>query len=124
MNLQELFRVFVLALATSAISVTISKAKVFEALRYWIAKRNKWFGELVSCSYCTSHWVAIAFVAIYRPRPIHQFFLIDIIVSVFVIVIFSAIVSGLVMRLLQFHTENDDKPARPMNNNLTVQRRG
>lgn len=102
MNAIGLYQVAVLALATAAISVTISKARIFASAREWIASRNTWLGELVSCSYCTSHWVAIALVAIYRPVLIPQWFIVDLIVSVFGMVAISAVISGVIIKLNPF----------------------
>ncbi|MBI4135980.1 MAG: DUF1360 domain-containing protein [Candidatus Vogelbacteria bacterium] len=93
------YQVVVLALATAAISTTISKGRIFASAREWIIERNEWLGKLVSCSYCTSHWVALAFVAIYRPVLIQQWFIVDLFVSVFSVVAISAVVSGVIIKL-------------------------
>ncbi len=58
-----------LALAISAITITTAKMEIFRALRLWIYDHNEWLGELVKCSYCTSHWLAFAGVAIYTQSP-------------------------------------------------------
>lgn len=108
MNITGLYQVAVLALATAAISATVSKARVFAFAREWIASRNTWLGELVSCSYCTSHWVAIALVAIYRPVLISQCIAVDLLVSVFGVVAISAIVSGVIIKLNPFPSRNDE----------------
>lgn len=102
MNMIGLYQVAVLALATAAISVTVSRARVFASAREWIASRNTWLGELVSCSYCTSHWVAIALVAIYRPVLVSQWIIVDLLVSVFGVVAIAAIVSGVIIKLNPF----------------------
>lgn len=107
MVLDELYHVAVLALATAAISVTVSKARIFAFVRGWIASRSRRLGELVSCSYCTSHWVAIGLVAVYRPVLISQWIILDLIISVFSVVAIAAIVSGVITKLNPFHgTEN------------------
>lgn len=49
----------VLALATSAVSLTVTKSRAFAWLRVPIMRRSRWFGELISCPYCFSHWVAL-----------------------------------------------------------------
>lgn len=102
MNMIGLYQVAVLALMTAAISVTISKSRVFASAREWITARNTWFGELVSCSYCMSHWVAIVLVAIYRPVMISQWMFVDLIVSVFGVVAIAAIISGVIIKLNPF----------------------
>lgn len=105
MNMIGLYQVAILALATAAISVTVSKARVLASAREWIASRNNWLGELVSCSYCTSHWVAIALVAIYRPVLVSQWIIVDLLVSVFGVVAIAAIVSGVIIKLNPFRGE-------------------
>lgn len=94
-----MYQVVVLALATAAISTTISKGRIFVSARKWIIERNEWLGKLVSCSYCASHWVALVFVAIYRPILIQQWFIVDFFVSVFSVVAISAIISGAIIKL-------------------------
>jgi hypothetical protein len=116
MNMIGLYQVAVLALATAAISVTVSKARVFASARAWIAARNTWLGELVSCSYCTSHWVAIALVAIYRPVLVSQWIFVDLLVSVFGMVAIAAIVSGVIIKLNPFR--GADGSSRVANNSV------
>lgn len=102
MNLIGLYQVTVLAVAVAAVAVTVSKARVFASTREWIAKRNAWLGELVSCSYCTSHWVALALVAIYRPVLVEQWIVVDLLVSLFAMVAIAAIISGVIIKLTPF----------------------
>lgn len=102
MNMIELYQVAVLALAVAAISVTTSKSRMFASSRVWIAGRSEFLGELASCHYCTSHWLAIVLVAIYRPVLVPQWFLIDLIVSVFAMVAISALISGVIIKLTPF----------------------
>lgn len=108
MDISGLCQIAVLSLATAAISVTISKARVFASARQWVAERNKWLGELLSCSYCTSHWVAIAFVAIYCPVIIAQGNIVDLIVAVFTVVAMAAVVSGVIIKLNPFQNGEAD----------------
>jgi hypothetical protein len=88
---------FVLALATTSISVTIARAEIFAPLREYISEKSVWAGKLVSCSYCVSHWVSMVFVATYRPIIIEMWIFSDLIVSVFAIVTISAILSKLII---------------------------
>lgn len=97
MNMVALFQVAILALATAAISVTVSKAKVFSGVRERIARRSHWLGELLTCPYCTSHWVAFALVAIYRPVLVRAWFPVDLLVSAFVVVALAALLMGLIL---------------------------
>lgn len=54
-----LAQVLVMGAATAALSITLSRAKVFGWLRSWIASKSPKAGELISCDYCTSHWIAV-----------------------------------------------------------------
>lgn len=108
MNPAGFSHVTALALATAAISTTISRAHVFASPREWIASRSTWLGELVSCSYCTSHWVAMTLVAIYRPVLITQWIIADLLVSMFAVVAIAAIVSGVITKLNPFPSRNDE----------------
>jgi len=109
MDPTAIFHLGILALATAAISLTLTKAQIFAPLRGWVASRSKWFGELASCFYCMSHWIAIAFVVIYRPILVSRWFLLDLLVSVFAIVAVSAVISSLVLRLTSAHKEEQSQ---------------
>lgn len=100
-----LLEVVVLSLATTAISVTISKSEAFSPVRESVYKLSSWLGELVSCSYCLSHWVAFVFVLIYRPVIIEKYFVIDLVVSAFSIVTVSAILSGIIIKMKSFRNQ-------------------
>lgn len=77
MDTNEMYQVLVLSLATAAISVTVSRAQIFATFRTLVAEKSTWAGKLISCYYCTSHWVAIVFVLIYRPVLISRFYVVD-----------------------------------------------
>ena len=53
---------FTVALAVFAISVTLTTSVMLEGLRKWIKARSEFFGKLVYCPYCASHWIAFALV--------------------------------------------------------------
>lgn len=95
MNIAGICTAIVLAFAVSAISMTISKTKVFRPVRQWIQARSQWLGELVNCPYCTIHWVAFAAVALYRPIVVVSGLrVLDLFVSAFVVIAVASIVSG------------------------------
>lgn len=98
--MNELLQILFLSLATAAISVTITKAKVFASMRNWVGARSQWLGSLVTCTYCTSHWVAIGFVAIYQPILFPKLFLVDLIASVFAIVAVSSFLATIIAKLM------------------------
>lgn len=87
MDMHALAIAAVLALAVAAISLTITKAAIFKNLREWVDERSEWFGKLVSCPYCTSHWVSFILVVIYRPVIVPSaVWPVNLAVSAFVIV--------------------------------------
>lgn len=51
--------ILILAMASAAISITLTRASVFEAPRGYVAARSTFFGTLFSCTYCMSHWVSL-----------------------------------------------------------------
>jgi hypothetical protein len=56
----------VVASATAAVSFTIAKTKVSAPFRTWVKKHSAWLGALVSCPYCTSHWIMAAAVIVFN----------------------------------------------------------
>ena len=112
-----------LALAASAISVTITRGKVFEGVRTFVKGHNKWGGDLISCSYCTSHWVSFVLTAIYQPRLIEsRFYLVDVILSAFVIIAIASWSSVLILKLLGFEDLKDENAVlTEVNKKLTTQ---
>lgn len=99
MDYNELMALVVLSLAIAAVSITITKTKVFRSFREWIDERSDWFGELVHCPYCTSHWVAFAAVAYYQPRPVESgVFFVDLVVAAFAVICLTSWFGGLIYR--------------------------
>ena len=105
MNWTALWQIVWFSFAVAAIACTISRAQVFSFLRFWIKQKSEWLGELINCPYCTSHWLALGFVVIYRPVLFNQYWLIDLLVSWFVIVALSAIISGFIRRMNPFYAD-------------------
>lgn len=104
-----LMEILILALATSAISVTVTKGAIFSGLRSWIINKSEWSGKLLSCPYCFSHWIAFALVMVYRPVLVTVWYPFDLIISVFVVVAVSAIISGVIIWLLPFHSAETEE---------------
>lgn len=91
--------VVTLALAVSALSMTLTKAKVFKGTREWIKDRSTWLGGLITCPYCTSHWFAFGAVVVYRPRIVDSGTpVLDLAVTAFAVVALAAFSSGLIYR--------------------------
>ena len=56
--------VLVMGAAVAAASVTLSLSKAFAWLRDWVDARSEFWGNLLGCPYCVSHWFALAAVAL------------------------------------------------------------
>lgn len=99
MNTQSAFAILFLSLPVAVVSITITKASVFERLRQWVQNRNQWFGKLITCPYCTSHWVSFALVAFYRPRVVQSgWWPIDLAASAFALVAIATPISFVIYR--------------------------
>lgn len=92
----------VLALVVSSISYTMSSMEIFEPLRSFCSKQNKWLGSLISCFYCLSHWVTFFFVILYKPQVIPgSHFLINLLVSSFFIIQLSTYFTGFIYKSMK-----------------------
>ena len=64
------------ALATATVTVTVTRSSVFQPLRVWIKARTTFIKQLISCTYCFSHWAAGALVWYFnRPETLQNFLL-------------------------------------------------
>lgn len=59
--------IVLLGVATGAISMLLTKATVFDRAHEWLGKKSPFLEEMLSCPWCTSHWVAAFFMLVYRP---------------------------------------------------------
>lgn len=108
-----LILVLFLALPVASISLTTSRAKVFAGFRTWAAERSAWFGKLVECTYCTSHWVAFLAVAFYQPNVMNSGVLfVDLMASAFAVVALAAPMAGLMFTSLGRITPDETGPLR------------
>ena len=57
-----MFNLFAVSAVVMGISHTIAKERICEPLRTKLGGKKTWLGYLVSCPYCTSHWIAFAVV--------------------------------------------------------------
>jgi len=83
------------ALAVSAISLTVTKASVLQPVRDGIKAGNALLGKLVSCPYCAAHWFAFSFSFFLPVVNLNSWF-----VSVFSILAMAAIFMGIAIKLL------------------------
>ncbi len=92
----------ILAFATAAISMTISKAKVTAPIRDWALENIPWVGKMLSCPYCVSHWAAAGLV-LWEPVALNFF------IAVFAVIALATIIEGLMLRLMFMHEMEIDR---------------
>ena len=63
-------QVFAVAAVVMGVSQTLTKERIFEPLREWLGGKETFFGYLVSCPYCASHYFAFALVPLTGTYPI------------------------------------------------------
>lgn len=102
-----LIQLLVLPLAISAASLTLTKGKIFRTPRMAISKRSSFLRGLFSCPYCMSHWLSALIVLIMPWEVITALLLPDFLIWVLYYVGVSALISGLIMRLIQFSDDED-----------------
>jgi hypothetical protein len=59
-----------LATVVMGLSHTIAREFLFQRLRERLGGRTTWWGYLVSCPYCVSHWIAFLLVPITGTYPV------------------------------------------------------
>ena len=58
----ELFKLFAVSAVVMGIAHTITKERLAAPLRERLGGKRTWFGYLVSCPFCVSHWLAFILV--------------------------------------------------------------
>lgn len=87
----------IVSMAVATISMTLSKGKIFDSLREWIDERSDFFGDLIHCPYCTSHWVAFGACLVFQPTLIScGFWILDVILTAFAVTMASSVFAGLI----------------------------
>lgn len=66
----DLFQLFAVSAVVMGISQTIAKERICAPLRERLGGMETWFGYLMSCPYCVSHYVAFALVPLTGTYPI------------------------------------------------------
>lgn len=61
-GMTDLFQLFAVSAVVMGISQTIAKERICAPIRERLGGKDTWFGYLVSCPYCVSHYVAFALV--------------------------------------------------------------
>ena len=77
--------VIYLSMIAASVSFTVSETKLFKPLREKLNGKSPFLGSLLSCGYCLGHWVAFALVAIYKPKLIEVWRLLDYFLAALVI---------------------------------------
>ncbi len=58
----DAFQLFAVSAVVMGVSQTIAKERIFAPMRERLGGKDTWFGYLVSCPYCVSHYAAFALV--------------------------------------------------------------
>ena len=58
----DYFKLFAVSAVVMGMAQTITKERIFEAVRTKCGGKETWFGYLISCPYCASHYLAFALV--------------------------------------------------------------
>jgi uncharacterized membrane protein len=66
----DLFQLFAVSAVVMGMAQTISKEQIFAPLRERLGGKATFFGYLVSCPYCVSHYLAFALVPLTGTYPI------------------------------------------------------
>lgn len=84
----------IISMAVTTVSLTVARSKIFEPFRSFVQSKSKFLGELFSCFYCLSHWVAI--VMVYLTGLTTQFgFIVTTLSVIGMSAIFSSIILGM-----------------------------
>jgi hypothetical protein len=91
---ENLYTLLMLALVSATVSVTVSRASIFNRPREWLSDRSEFFGKLLSCPYCLSHWVAFALVAVHHPQVLPVHWAVNFLTASFAVVTLTAFMMG------------------------------
>lgn len=114
-HLPELIALLLLAAAAATTSTTLTKGSIFRAVRLKVKPAQKdrrfrmFIWKLISCPYCMSHWVSAVVLLVYPVAPLQYLGWPDYVLSWLILVFVSAILSGILIRLISF-SEDDDEP--------------
>ncbi|MFY2563241.1 hypothetical protein ACN469_36935 [Corallococcus terminator] len=73
--MENLFQLFAVSAVVMGVSQTIARERIFASLRARLGGKDTWWGYLVSCPYCVSHYVAFMLV------PLTGTYAIDVVVG-------------------------------------------
>lgn len=93
-----IFYFLMVCLATSAMSLTVSKSKALAGVREWFEARVPMVAALLSCPYCLSHWFAFVLViacGLHDDNP-----LLSVPLFTFAAVAVASVTTGIIMKLM------------------------
>jgi hypothetical protein len=90
----------ILAASVASVAFTIARTKVTEPLRKKVMLKSKWFGQLIGCPYCLSHWLSFGAVATYQLKIIDGVVFLDYVVTAMAMVAVAAFIVGLITQAL------------------------
>lgn len=109
--LTETVKLVICAAAVATISMTLAKASIFASVRERVAKRSAFFGKLLNCPYCTSHWAALFVIGYFQPRPVStQFLFIDLVLSWLTAVAIATFFSQTIGKVYDMAHSSSDTP--------------
>jgi uncharacterized membrane protein len=71
----DVFQLLAVSAVVMGVSQTVAKERIFAPVRERLGGKDTWFGYLVSCPYCVSHYAAFALV------PLTGTYAIDVVVG-------------------------------------------
>jgi len=94
--MHEFLIVLWLGIATGAISLLVTKSTIFNPVHNWLEKHASFIEELLSCPWCTSHWVALFFTLIYHPLLVDLWRPVDYLVTIMVMVTIASVTARII----------------------------
>jgi len=94
-----------LGICCGVISYTLTKGSIFGPLRLWLIDHSLFFGKLLQCPYCTSHWVAFGAMLLFHPRMVGGPVWADYIATGFALTGLSALFAASIFKL--FYVKED-----------------
>jgi hypothetical protein len=85
----ELIHLLPFAIAIAAVSMTVTKATLFKGMRERL-KPIPFFGGLVSCPYCFSHWMSALVTLVFSLKLTSAHPALDFLLVTFVLVVMTA----------------------------------
>jgi hypothetical protein len=96
-QMSGLISLLVVSMAVAAVSMTLSKGKIFSGTREWLDDKSEFLGDLIHCPYCTSHYVAFGAVLIFQPFAVTSgWFIPDVLLASFATVAMSSYWCGVI----------------------------